>query len=162
MTPLTLLTGFDFERSSIPCDAISPKLYTMHWSVMIEFWGQHLMARNPCLDEALVVRSLAHLFDLGESITATRIAQYGYPDPAEAHPVSDETQSRRIEQVCLEVDGRAAVTPLMHGYGPLHDFIRRFRVVAESQADGLWINRYGYLSDEKLDAVGRIWRKHLS
>ena len=35
--------------------------------------------------------------------------------------------------------------------------LRRFRIVAESEADGVWINRYGYLSDEKLDAVGGIW-----
>ena len=48
----------------------------------------------------------------------------------------------------------------MHGYGPLHDFVRRFRVVAESPADGVWINRYGYLGDDKLNAVGRIWRQH--
>ena len=57
-----------------------------------------------------------------------------------------------------EVGGKALVTPLMHGYGPIHDFARRFRVVAESTADGIWINRYGYLSNAYLDAVGRILR----
>ena len=46
----------------------------------------------------------------------------------------------------------------MHGYGPMDDFARRFRLVAESEADGVWINRYGYLSDEKLSTVGDIWR----
>jgi hypothetical protein len=30
-------------------------------------------------------------------------------------------------------------------------------VVADSPADGVWLNRYGYLSDAKLDAVGRLW-----
>ena len=47
----------------------------------------------------------------------------------------------------------------MHGYGPQEDFVRRFKLVAESDADGVWINRYGYLSDEKLSAVGEIWRQ---
>ena len=31
-------------------------------------------------------------------------------------------------------------------------------VLADSPAHGVWINRYGYLSDEKLDGVGDIWR----
>jgi hypothetical protein len=35
----------------------------------------------------------------------------------------------------------------------------RFELVADSEADGVWINRYGYLSDAKLDAVGAIWRR---
>ena len=56
------------------------------------------------------------------------------------------------------MNSKAMVTPLMHGYGPLDDFTRRFQVVADSPADGVWINRYGYLSDEKLDAVGKVWR----
>ncbi len=159
MLPLTLWTGFDFREAAKLCDAVSPKLYTMHWSVMVEFWGRVLLKHNPGLDERLLVRSLAHLFDLGDEITATRIDQYRYPEPDEPHPIPDDVQRRRIEQVCAEVSGRALVTPLMHGYGPHHDFVRRFRVVAESPADGVWINRYGYLSDEKLDAVGRIWRQ---
>ena len=46
---------------------------------------------------------------------------------------------------------------MMHGYGPIDDFARRFRIVAESEADGVWINRYGYLSDEKWEVVGGGW-----
>lgn len=29
-------------------------------------------------------------------------------------------------------------------------------VLGASGAQGVWLNRYGYLGDEKLDAVGRI------
>ena len=29
---------------------------------------------------------------------------------------------------------------------------------AASRVQGAWLNRYGYLSDAKLDAVGRIWK----
>jgi len=54
--------------------------------------------------------------------------------------------------------GQTQIHALVHGYGPLDDFSRRFQLVAESAAHGCWINRYGYLSDEKLDAVGQIWR----
>ena len=158
MTPLTLWTGLDYTRLGEYCDAVSPKLYTMHWSAMVEFWGRALLARNEGLEEALVVKALAHLFDLGDEITATKLTDYGYPEPDQPHPIPDDCQVRRLGQVYAEVDGRMLVTPLMHGYGPHSDFLRRFKLVAESQADGVWINRYGYLSDDKLDAVGRIWR----
>lgn len=157
MTPLTLWTGLDFNAAADVCDAISPKLYTMHWSVMVEFWGRVLLNNNPGLDEAMVVKSLAHLFDLGDDITAEKISDYGYPEPHEAHPIPNEPQIRKIEQAYAEVNGKALLTPLMHGYGPLDDFARRFKIVADSPADGVWINRYGYLSDDKLNAVGKIW-----
>ena len=143
MPPLNLWTGFDFRGAAKICEAVSPKIYTMHWSVMVEFWGRTLMTQNPGLEEGLLVRSLAHFFDLGDDITATQIDQYGYPAPDEPHPIPDEAQRRRIEQVCSEVNGRTLVTPLMHGYGPLADFSRRFKVVAGSPVDGVWINRYG-------------------
>ena len=157
MPPFSLFTGFDFAGAAEFCDAISPKFYTMHWSAMVEFWGKVLLDRNLGLDESLVVKTLAHLFDLGDEITAQRISDYGYPNPDEPHPIPNEPQSRKIEQVMAETSDRTKITPLVHGYGPLDDFCRRFQVVADSPVYGAWINRYGYLSDEKLNAVGEIW-----
>tara|TARA_B100001123_G_scaffold451147_1_gene627725 strand:- start:7816 stop:9213 length:1398 start_codon:yes stop_codon:yes gene_type:complete len=158
MTPLTLFTGFDFTRSGTYLDAVSPKLYTMHWAVMVEFWGRVLMERNPGLDEAVLVKALGHLFDIGDEIRATQLSDFRYPEPHEPHPIDDDCQRRRIKQVRGEVDDSTLLTPLIHGYGPYDDFLRRFKLVAESDVDGAWINRYGYLSDAKLDAVGQTWR----
>jgi hypothetical protein len=158
MPPFSLCTGFDFAAAADYCSAVSPKLYTMHWSVMVEFWGRVLLDSNPELEESLVVRALANLFDLGDETTAEGLSDYGYPGPDEAHPIPDAPQARKIEQVLAQVGGRTQVTPLVHGYGPLHDFRRRFLVVANSAADGAWVNRYGYLSDEKLDVIGECWR----
>ena len=125
MTPLTLWSGLDFSDASEICDAISPKLYTMHWSVMVEFWGVDLIKHNPDLNESLVVKTLAHLFDLGDRITAERISDFGYPEPHEPHPIPNDCQARKIAQVCAETNGRLLVTPLMHGYGPHDDFVAR-------------------------------------
>lgn len=157
MPPFTIFTGFDFRGASEFCNAVSPKLYTMHWSVMVEFWGKILMKNNPGLDESLLVKALANIFDLGDEITAEKLSDYGYPAPDQPHPIPDEPQIRKIKQVLAEADDQLQVTPLVHGYGPLEDFRRRFKVVADSSAHGAWINRYGYLSDSKLEAVGEIW-----
>jgi hypothetical protein len=42
---------------------------------------------------------------------------------------------------------------ITHGYGPVDDVMRRFRAV--TTGDGLHVNRYCYLSDEKLAAIGQ-------
>jgi hypothetical protein len=158
MVPFSLFTGFDFAGASGVCRAVSPKLYTMHWSLIVEFWGRELLDSNPGLDERLLVRSLENLFDLTDTAGAAGLSDYGYPEPHEPHPIANTPQIRKIRQVQTEVSGRCLVTPLVHGYGPDDDFCRRFQIVADSTADGVWVNRYGYLSDRKLEAIGRIWR----
>ena len=156
--PFSLFTGFDFAGAGTHCDAVTPKLFTMHWAQMVSFWGEVLLSRNAGLREELVVQALANLFDLGDDIQATKLSEYHYPEPDEPHPIPTETQARKIRQAIAQTDGRAAVTPMVHGYGPHDDFVRRFRLAAESPADGIWVNRYGYLSDAKLDAIGSVWR----
>ena len=157
MPPYVLFTGFDFAAAAAHCNAIAPKLYTMHWSVIIEFWGSVLLKHNPDLDEKLLVRALAHLFDLDDEVSASRIADYGYPEPHEPHPIPNAPQARKIRQVLAQAKDLTSITPIIHGYGPADDFMRRFKVVAASPAAGAWVNRYGYLSDEKLDAIGDLW-----
>ena len=158
MPPFTLFTGFDFAGAARHCSAASPKLYTMHWSAMVEFWGAVLMQHNSGLDEALVTRALAQLLDLGDDIDAEKLSDYRYPEPHEPHPIPDAPQLRKIAQVKAAAGVGMALTPLVHGYGPTDDFARRLQLVADSEADGVWINRYGYLGDDKIEAIGRIWR----
>jgi len=158
MPPYSLLTGFDFARAAEVCDTLSPKLYTMHWSQMVKFWADALLEANPALDEQLLVPALVNLVDLAEPQQAgTRLSDYGYPAPDEPHPIPSETQIRKIQQTMQEAGGAAPIHPLVHGYGPLEDFRRRLQLVVASGATGVWINRYGYLSDEKLAAIGEIW-----
>jgi hypothetical protein len=158
MPPFSHVTGLDFAGAAPYCASIAPKLYTMHWSLIVEFWGRVLLESNPGLDERLLVRALIHLLDLADEPVEATLDAYGYPNPDEAHPIPSSTQQRKIAQALRAAGGQSQIYALVHGYGPLDDFCRRFQLVAESPADGCWLNRYGYLSDEKLDAVGAIWR----
>lgn len=90
---------------------------------MVEFWGQAMMANND-LDESLVVGALVNLFDMDDAAIASRLVDYGYPAPHESHPIPDARQARRIRQVLADTHGRGKVTPAMHGYGPIQDFVR--------------------------------------
>lgn len=157
MVPFSYITGLDFAGAAQHCGSIAPKLYTMHWSLMVKFWGDVLLARSPGLDETLLVRALVNLLDLAEEHGHDRIDDYGYPEPDEPHPIPDEPQLRKLAQVQAATGGKAKIYALVHGYGPLDDFRRRLQLVADSPVDGVWINRYGYLSDEKLDVIRAVW-----
>lgn len=158
MTPYSFVTGLDFSRIGASCQSVSAKLYTMHWSQMVEFWGRHLLEANPGVDETLLTRALVNLMDLSDGDPGpVRLEEYGYPQPDEPHPIGAEAQQRKIRQVARAVNGQAQAYALVHGYGPADDFAQRFRLAAQSDADGIWINRYGYLSDEKLAAVAQEW-----
>jgi hypothetical protein len=61
----------------------------------------------------------------------------------------------KIRQARREA-GRTPVYALAHGYGPAADFRRRLRVAWQSSGGRVWINRYGYLSNEKLDIIREV------
>jgi hypothetical protein len=154
--PLSALTGFDFAGAAPWCAAISPKLYTMHWPQIVRFWTTFVLERNPGLSEAALVTALDRSFGFG--IGGIRLADYAYPGPEEPHRVGAGSQRAKLAQARALVAGRTRVTALVHGYGPPDDFSQRFRLAAESEVDGVWVNRYGYLSDAKLAEMGRIWK----
>lgn len=163
MPAYSLVTGFDFARAAEICHSISPKFYTMHWSLMVDFWGRPILENNPGLNESLLVSLLLQLMDIVEEpAPGVTLADYGYPGPDDPHQIANRPQERKIAEVLAAVGGACEVFPLMHGYGPLDDFSRRFEIVAKSPADGVWVNRYGYLSDEKLQAMGGIWSASVS
>jgi hypothetical protein len=46
----------------------------------------------------------------------------------------------------------------VHSYRPAAEFGRVLEAVLASDAPGCWVQRYGYLSDEKLAIMRSIWR----
>ena len=157
MPPYTKLTGLDFTEAARIADSVSPKFYTMHWSLMIKFWGDVLLEANQSLDEQSLVPALVRLTDIADQPAGRKMDDYGYPHPDQPHPVPDPPQLRKLAAVRQQMGNQATLVPLVHGYGPLADVRRRLLLVMESAADGVWINRYGYLSDEKITAIRELW-----
>lgn len=152
--PFNVASGFDFRRAAAHSNSISVKLYTMHWPMMLRFYGDVLLKANPGLSSPLLAAALVRLMDIGEKPLGG-VESYNYPEPEVAHPVSHEAMARKIRQARLEA-GSTAVNALAHGYGPLRDFEARLRVAWESSGGRVWINRYGYLSDAKLDLTRSV------
>jgi hypothetical protein len=77
-----------------------------------------------------------------------------YPEPGMPHPVGEGAQARKLAQA-QQVAGAVPVIAFVHSYGPLADVVRRRDIAAATRLP-VWINRYGYLSDEKIAALGSM------
>ncbi len=153
--PLSLASGMDFARAAGLVQGFSVKLYTMHWPMILRFWAEALRSANPQVSEQAITGAVEDWLELSGLPGSRRIDDYRYPEPGERHPVSDAAMRDKI----VQARGQAGSTPvyaLAHGYGPVADFERRLRVAYEAAGRRVWINRYGYLSDAKLNAVGRL------
>jgi len=156
--PFSLASGLDYRRAAQVSSAIGVKLYTMHWPVILRFYGDALLRANPGLDERLLAQALVSWLDIADGAGFPSLKNYGYPEPNEAHPVGRRAMTRHIVDAQIEAGG-TPVYALAHGYGPLEDFAQRLAVAWQASHHGVWINRYGYLSDEKLTVIGQVCQR---
>jgi hypothetical protein len=160
--PWTAVSGFSFARAAPMSDLILVKLFTMHWAMMVRMWGDALEAANPAIrGHAALPRALAALFDIVDDAGFDRLADWRYPEPEEAHPVGRHAQTRKIRAAQAEA-GDVDVVAMAHGYGPVADFARRAAIAWDAARGGIWVNRYGYLADAKLDALGAVVRENVA
>lgn len=153
--PWTIPSGMDFRRVAKHSSAISCKLYTMHWPMMLRFYGDQILAANPGLSSRLLARALVRWLDIADDDGLPTVEDYSYPPPDVPHPVGPAAQTRKIRQAQRDA-GDTPVYVLAHGYGPLDDFRKRLVVAREAGQHGYWVNRYGYLSDEKLGVIREV------
>jgi len=148
--PWSRLSGFDYARAAPHVSSLSVKLYTMHWPMMLRFAAETLRGAE---DQA--AQALARLLDIVDGEPPASIDAWHYPGPEEPHPVGLEAQKRKIVQARAEA-GETLVNALAHSYGPVDDFRRRLTAAWEASGSRVWINRYGYLSNAKLDVIGQV------
>lgn len=156
--PWNTFSGMNYRLVGRYSSAISVKLYTMHWPMMLRFYGDQLRRTNPGVSASLLARALVRLFDTCDGPPPDRLEDLYYPEPGEPHPAGAAAQHRKIVQAQLAA-GETPVYALAHGYGPAEDFRNRLETAIAASRHGCWINRYGYLSDEKLDIIGTVARR---
>lgn len=153
--PWTLGSGMYFRHIAGVCQGASVKLYTMHWAMMIRFYGEVLRKANPRLSDRALTRFLVRALDLADDDGLPNWDRYRYPGPNEAHPVGLQALARKVRQAQQEA-GSLPIHVLAHGYGPVADFRRRLEAGWRTGRHGLWVNRYAYLSDEKLKTMRAV------
>lgn len=155
--PWSLASGFDFSRNAEHSSSVCVKLYGMHWAMMLRFYGEQLLEANPGLSEPLLARALVGLLDMADDEGHASLDDYHYPEPHEPHPIGPKAQIRKIAQAQADA-GDCPIHVLAHSYGPADDFAHRIGIACQATSHGVWVNRYGYLSDEKLVALGQAAR----
>jgi hypothetical protein len=113
------------------------------------------MEANPGLDESLVAKRLGRLLAITDDESRAHLKDWEYPGPDTPHRAGRNAQSSKITYAQKEA-GNTPVYALAHGYGPLPDFEERLAIAWAASGHKVWINRYGYLTDQKLTAVGRL------
>jgi len=158
--PFNGMSGFDFARIAPIADHIPVKLYTMHWAMIARFYLDQIHQNNPQLTESLLVSALFKLLQISDNPAPTKISNVRYPSPNEPHLSSELVQTEKIS-LAQTAAGDTPIAALVHGYGPVDDTIRRFGVGLRASNNRIWVNRYGYLSDDKLAKLGTSFGVHL-
>jgi hypothetical protein len=156
--PWNLASGIDFARSGGNVSGYCVKLYTMHWAMILRFYADQILAANRGLSDELLGQVLVRLLDIADDRGLAQATDYHYSGPDEPHPAGAKAMQRKIAQARREA-GSTPVFALAHGYGPAEDFRRRLAAAWEASPAGVWVNRYGYLSDEKLRIIGETTRR---
>ncbi len=149
--PLHRISGFPIETLDGVVDAIGVKLYTMHWPMLARYWARDLLDETGgAVEHDALTAAIAHLFGFTDTMDP-RGPALRYPEPHEPHPVGRRVQLAKLNDAA-RLAGAVPTRAFVHSYGPVSDVMARFDLAAETGLP-LWINRYGYLSDEKLDAL---------
>lgn len=157
--PWSAITGMDYGLSGQIVGATRCKLFTFHWPLITRWWSETLLTWNPSLDEGAVLRAVVAALDLPTPANEHRraLADYGMPHPDESHPITMAALTRKLDQaVALAGDG-APCQAYLHSYRPAEEFARVLEAAEASTARGCWVQRYGYLSDEKLAILREAW-----
>jgi len=153
--PWTQSSGFDIKKLAPHVSGIGVKLYTMHWPMMVRGYADRIMASNGNVSESVLLRGIFKILDLLDDAVPSQIKDVRYPEPDEPHLAGIHAQARKI----LETRNLAGDTPVhafSHAYGPMDDYRARMEVAWETSGNRMVVNRYGYMSDEKLDVLGEI------
>ncbi|MCH2387572.1 MAG: hypothetical protein MK240_05145 [Opitutales bacterium] len=156
-SPWNQLSGFDYATGGEIASAISCKYYTMHWPMMLRNYSDTLTRHNPNLSRKLLADCLCGAFE-AVSPTPDSSDAFEYPALQDNHPVSHTALSEKqklVESECASTP----VWPLTHAFGPIDDVVTRARAVFSVSKKRLWINRYAYLTDEKLSALGAMMKR---
>ena len=153
--PWTMVSGFDYGRAARHCDSLLLKLIPSHWPMMLRTYGDTIRSANPRISETLLVEVLNRILDIGETEAGTNLDSYSQLADGDAFAAGRDAQLRKIERGQARA-GDVPVFALVHSGGSPDDFRERLALAYSATGNKVWINRYGFLSDAKLDAIGEV------
>ncbi len=157
--PWSLITGMDYGTIGQVASATRCKLFTFHWPLITRWWAETLLTWNPTLGEDATLRAVTAALDLPapHERGPLRLDDFHMPAPDESHPITPEALTRKLNQAVALAGAGAPCQAYVHSYRPANEFAEALAAAQASTAQGCWVQRYGYLSDEKLDLLRAAW-----
>ena len=153
--PWAQASGFDVTRLAPLCSGIGVKLYTMHWPMMVRAYADRLLGANANLSPRPLLAAIFRLLDLLDEAPPTDLHEVVYPEPDVPHTAGPKAQAGKIRETAA-LAGDTPVYAFSHAYGPLDDFRTRMETAWRASRGRMVVNRYGYMDDAKLDALGEL------
>lgn len=147
--PWHRLSGFSPSRVARVADLIGVKFYTMHWPMMVRQYAD-VLAGFTGADADAVARAVYRLF-VDAQATSEQLQHIDYPEPDESHRIPDSVVAEKFRQ--LQSVSAGALIAVTHAYGPIDDVCQRLGAAWRASSGRIEINRYGYMSDAKIDAM---------
>ena len=123
--------------------------------MIARYYLDQLANKNKHLDEAALVRMIFGVLSISDEKPPEKISEVQYPGPEDPQLPTTSVQRQKIETAQKEA-GDTQIAALIHGYGPIDEFRNRFELAFNAAGSFAWVNRYCYLSDEKLRVMGEI------
>lgn len=158
--PWNDVTGSDFGALSAEVGVIRCKLFSFHWPMMTRWMCEFLLEANPELSPGLVLAAAKALYQVptGPDEQRLTVGDYKMPRPDEPHAITMDAMLTKLEQARRACSAGIRIEAYLHSYRPQAEFQQLVEAVAGSPAaDGIWVQRYGYLSDDKLGILRDSW-----
>jgi len=160
--PFNRSSGMDYRGLADIVQTVRPKLFTFHWSALPRWYGETLLRWNPALSERQLLDALVACLDLPDAVSPRSFASYHIPAPEDDHPATPESWRAKLDEVVDQVGagsgGRCRCYAYAHSYRSEAQWKRMVAVVRDSRVDGMWVQRYEYMNDDKLAALKGMWR----
>jgi hypothetical protein len=144
-------------------DSQRVKLNSSHWLMMVNWWAETLLRwnRGSALTPDIAARAVLSLFgiELEQAPEELRPDLFGMPYPEQSHNLTAASYTHRLENAIMRRPDQAPLMPALHAYRQASDLARLLEALRPFSEHGLWIQRYGYLSDEKLEILRQEWSR---
>jgi hypothetical protein len=155
--PWNRMSGLWYERLGNTCYAATPKLFAFDYCAIPRWYGETFKTWNPALSENIIINALVAWLDLPDTIEQREFKHYTIPAVNDPQPVGVEAYQRRVEEVVATVQESLNVQPFAHAHMPVLMWREMVRMLRQQKVDGIWVQMYAYLSDEKLQILKKEW-----
>lgn len=149
--PMNSSTGLLPEFSNFENKVfIQPKMYRFHWGMMVSWYAKELYELNsniPIEDWVMFSKKLLEVSDDSNDIN-----KFTMPSPDNEGPLNQIDEKNKMKKSFdnfSNIEKEASVR--LHGYATLEEFAKRIQWASMYKIKEISVQRYGYLTDEKLD-----------